>query len=340
MTYIQKSLLNNNRVVEKNENEIVRDISHLIGFTEELEAQIGGQNRFTELQDVDVTYTGNAGKIVAVNGDEDGVELITVSSVNLYNADGTLTGVGDRTVTFDGKTLIFSGSKTNLIPASAASGDITFGVRDFDDTTYNFYVSGNGSVLGVGGFCDLNYDTGVQVNFLRTNTWNDAASTVNLVTWNFGGDGFFKIYKPTNVLSPSASALDTAFAVRNNTDTANLVQIKGNGDAVFNAPNGVEMSRMRANFWNTRNDAIALMTYDLEGLGEMNHYRRSIFQRETEIRLQTATTANFRIKNFNNTLVCFNVTENGKVSMPLIPTSAAGLSAGDVWNQNGHLRIV
>jgi hypothetical protein len=82
------------------------------------------------------------------------------------------------------------------------------------------------------------------------------------------------------------------------------------------------------------------MTYDLEGLGEMNHNRRSIFQRETEVRLQTATTANFRIKNFNNTLVCFNVTENGKVSMPLIPTSAAGLSAGDVWNHNGTLKIV
>jgi hypothetical protein len=291
---------------------------------------------FTDLQDVPTDYTGDGGKYVMVALTEDGLEFTTISFDNVAN--GTLTG--NRVVTFNDNTLTFLGSKTNLIPASAAAGDITFGVRDFDDTTYNFYVSGNGSVLGVGGFCDLNYDTGVQVNFLRTNTWNDAASTVNLVTWNFGGDGFFKIYKPTNVLSPSASALDTAFAVRNNTDTGNLVQIKGNGDAVFNAPNGVEMSYVRANFWNTRNDAIALMTYDLEGLGEMNHNRRSIFQRETEVRLQTATTANFRIKNFNNTLVCFNVTENGKVSMPLIPTSAAGLSAGDVWNHNGTLKIV
>jgi hypothetical protein len=160
---------------------------------------------------------------------------IPVVNTNIYNSDGTL--ATNRIVTFNGNTLTFLGSKTKIVPSSNLAGDITFGVRDFADTTYNFYVSGNGSVLGTGGFCDLSYSTGVQVNYLRTNTWNDAASTVNLVTWDFGGDGFFKIYKPTKVLSPSASILDTAFAVRNNTDTNSHFQVLGNGSVYSQGKN-------------------------------------------------------------------------------------------------------
>ena len=153
-----------------------------------------------------------------------------------------------------------------------------------------------------------------------------------------GGGFSLTLNALTRIVSTNASSSVDAFLIRSFGDGSNLVQVKGNGEAVFNP--SVETTYLRTNFWNSKNNALNFMTYDLEGLGEMNHNRRSIFQRETEVRLQTATTANFRIKNFNNTLVCFNVTENGKVSMPLIPTSAEGLSAGDVWNQNGHLRIV
>lgn len=72
--YVQKSKYSK----DTNKNNLVLDVQHLVEFTEELESMIGGQNQFAELEDVNVTYAGNAGKVIAINGAENGVEAIDV----------------------------------------------------------------------------------------------------------------------------------------------------------------------------------------------------------------------------------------------------------------------
>ena len=173
---------------------------------------------------------------------------------------------------------------------------------------------------------ELSNDSGFVTKNLYTA--DDTLTSNRTVT----GGGFTLTFDAkTTVKAYSNLSTDTVFNVRNFADSGDLVQIKGNGDAVFNAPNGVEMSYMRANTWNTRNDAIALMTYDQESLGELYAHRRTTFGKEMEIRLQTATTANFRIKNIDNTLIAFNITEVGKVSIPLAQVGNAGLVSGDCY---------
>ena len=58
---------------------------HMAGHTATINATgSGGQgaNEFANLEDVDVTYTGNAGKMLVVNNDEDGIVLANTPSMN------------------------------------------------------------------------------------------------------------------------------------------------------------------------------------------------------------------------------------------------------------------
>jgi hypothetical protein len=45
------------------------------------------------------------------------------------------------------------------------------------------------------------------------------------------------------------------------------------------------------------------------------------------------------VQNGGSAGIKFAVTESGKVKMPALPTSSAGLSAGDLWNDSGTLKI-
>lgn len=181
----------------------------------------------------------------------------------------------------------------------------------------------------------------IPIPVVNTNIYNaDGTLTANRVVT---GGGFTLTFDAkTTVKAYSNLSTDTAFNVRNFSDSGDLVQIKGNGDAFFNAPNGVEMTYMRANTWNTRNDALALMTYDQESLGELYTHRRTTFGREMEIRLQTATTANFKVKNFDNTKTIFNITELGSVktvspSASILDTAFAVRNNTDT---NNHFQVL
>ncbi len=52
------------------------------------------------------------------------------------------------------------------------------------------------------------------------------------------------------------------------------------------------------------------------------------------------TTNSFSVLNLAASQVYFNVRSDGRISMPLLPTSAAGLSSGDLWNNSGVVNIV
>jgi hypothetical protein len=75
-----------------------------------IEATGSGATDFTDLGDVPASYTGQAGKVAAVNGAEDGLEFILATSVTA-SADGTLDTqfFGDGS---DGNVTISSGTTT------------------------------------------------------------------------------------------------------------------------------------------------------------------------------------------------------------------------------------
>lgn len=91
--------------------------------------------------DTPATYVGQAGKTLQVNVTEDGLEFVTASGVNIYNANGTLTG--NRTVTNSGFTLSFNGT-TQVISPSASSLDKSLRIRNFGNTSDFLYLDGAG----------------------------------------------------------------------------------------------------------------------------------------------------------------------------------------------------
>jgi hypothetical protein len=53
-----------------------------------------------------------------------------------------------------------------------------------------------------------------------------------------------------------------------------------------------------------------------------------------------ATTGNFELVDWNSTLVRFSVTPAGRVNMSALPTSATGLSSGDLWIDTSAGRVI
>lgn len=132
---------------------------------------------FLDLTDTPASYSGAANQYVRVNATATGLEffaldlsiyaetadlgavafsndyndldnLPVVSSTNIYNADDALTG--NRTVTMGSYTLTFSGNTVKTISPSASALDTAFGVRNNTDTSYHFYVRGDGRVIASG----------------------------------------------------------------------------------------------------------------------------------------------------------------------------------------------
>lgn len=191
-----------------------------------------------------------------------------VSGVNIYNANGTLTG--NRTVTHSSYTLSFNGT-TRVISPSALVADTAFVVRDNTDSANLMRISGKGTI-GLGGYdavagsvinlladASLGFGAGVDVvstlgaTAIRGNAYGSGQGvwglsntgtgvygqsnnigvygiSTGIAVYGLSSGGFAGRFDgTTKTVSPSASVLDTAFVVRNNTDTADMIKVKGNG---------------------------------------------------------------------------------------------------------------
>jgi hypothetical protein len=160
---------------------------------------------------------------------------------NLYNANGTLPE--DRTVTGGGNDLSFVNLNKVSFSTSLSTSEIYI-----DETQVYLWAKGNVNGTYTGIYTDTK---GVQCNEdsvmpenNRLTLYADSGGVfvkhgvgissipasfddrINIFSENvvdlFGNNG-------VRVISPSASAIDTAFAVRNNVDNANLFRIKANG---------------------------------------------------------------------------------------------------------------
>jgi hypothetical protein len=147
---------------------------------------------------------------------------------NLYNANGTLPE--DRTVTGGGFSLTFTGvDQYTSIAEAHTFKNITGGNNLIKLTTPAIFGS-NGIQFGRNGIdnnCGQIYSNDVSVS-MQYNSGNVIAS-IFANGFKVGGNGAVAPISRFDVISPSASALDTAFTVRNNVDNANLFRIKANG---------------------------------------------------------------------------------------------------------------
>jgi len=185
----------------------------------------GSNLQSTDLIEVSVSAGGGAYNTRYITGAQ---ITAAVSAVNIYNSNGTLTG--SRTVTGGGFSLTFTGvDQYTSIAEAHTFKNITGGNNLFKITTPSTFGS---NVIQFGrnnidNNCGQIYSNDVSIS-MQYNSGNVIASMF-ANGFKVGGNGAVSPTSRLNVISPSASALDTAFSIRNNTDTLDLFGVKANG---------------------------------------------------------------------------------------------------------------
>lgn len=223
-----------------------------------------------------------ADELAAINGSNSPSALNVFATINdlptdthLGNTNLTLTG--NRTITGGGYTLTFDNLDTFSVKSKYSSST---------SLLFNFLDSTNASraSLSAYGILQINPEAHglTGINFRQSDSIRNGIQAVDetqillqgvsyLNLTAFNGDLTIKtenagdvIFKSNNVLrakisnagtfstiSPSASSLDTAFAVRNNTDTYNVLQVLGNSEFILrndlNTSNTFRVSRRLGN---------------------------------------------------------------------------------------------
>lgn len=184
------------------------------------------------------------------------------------------------------------------------------------------------------------YITGTQVgaissNFATADLTFTANRTHDISTYTLTFDG------TTRVVSPGATSGDTAFSVRNNTDTADLVKVTGDGAANFYGDIYARNEKIHAqdlySLYFGFNAISIISAIDYKSRGEIGvAYTNHRF--DTTSLLTTAGAKVVHFANFGN--IHMDIDKDGNVGMYNLPTSSAGLSAGQLWNNSGVINIV
>lgn len=226
----------------------------------------------------------NLGATAFSNDYNDLDNLPVISSTNLYNADDALTG--NRTVTGDGHSLTFDNVDTITTKSKYSSS--TSLIFDYKDSGNNSRCSL--SAYGImqmtpeaNGLTGINFRTGDSLrNGIQAADGSQflvqGINALNLYAYNgdltmrtqYGGDIVVKTNDVERMrisnsgsiktISPSASALDTAFGVRNNTDTDWLGRFIGSGVFEINQ-SATRMLRFTTNDYTLGVDGNGFMTY-------------------------------------------------------------------------------
>lgn len=193
---------------------------------------------------------------------------------------------------------------------------------------------------GLGGYVSKRV-TGSEVfagvstsNFASANLTFTANRTHNINTYDltFDNVGTFKVDGQVKTISPSASSLDTAFSVRNNTDVSDLFKIEGGGRArfygdIYSMSENIYCQNLNSLYFNfTGISIISGLTYSSRGeIG--GAYTSHDFK--TESLITTAGSYMMKVRNFNT--LHFAVDKDGQIEMPNVQVGNAGLSAGDIY---------
>jgi len=150
-------------------------------------------------------------------------------------------------------------------------------------------------------------------------------------------------------VSPSSSVLDTAFTIRNNTDTADLAVIRGNGRAEFYGDiyarnEKIFLQDLYSIYFNHNALSIASgLTYNSRGEIGVNYVSHNF---KTDSLITTAGSRLFAVNNY--TTLHWQINKDGVINAPTMPTYAdnaaalvGGLVVGDEYKTaTGERRIV
>lgn len=183
-----------------------------------------------------------------------------------------------------------------------------------------------------GGLYQTRYVTGseiqgsvISLNFANTNLTFTGNRTHDL-------DGYtLKLLGTVSTISPSSSSLDTAFGVRNFTDTADLFRVNGAGgvraDGGFTSTGINYLETIRSPFFvNSGITIISNLTYVSRGeIGVV--YTSHQFDTDS-----TLTTSGTKIAHFaNGGSIKWSIDKNGTVAMPGSQVGNSGLASGDTY---------
>lgn len=210
----------------------------------------------------------------------------------------------------------------------------------------------------------------VKGQYIGANIYKNDGTLTGNRTVTMSGNSLTFSGGTVKTISPSASALDVAFGVRNNTDTSNLFVVNGAGRIGINgsplafsrlyitAPNGeyagffesTDETAMYASASSGRAiyaisttgkgiEAISTGSYGGQFKSRDNY---AVWSQSTGVGSQLSILSNGQcdFKNYADTLTVLQLLNDGKIGMPNIPTSASGLSTGQIWNNGGVLNIV
>lgn len=201
--------------------------------------------------------------------------------------------------------LVVRGDGTNpLIRLENSAGALRFGVDDAGAATGLASLTASGNITSGSG------------NIVSQLAIFSGSGSAAAITWNTGANGRL-------LINTSGISFDYSGATK--TDTSGTVSLVSTS-ATYGAASGT------AAFRNLN------LAYTVNNTGAVTGSVTGIYLNATETNLNGAThnLMNLQVGGVSR----FRIRGNGQVNMANLPTSSAGLSAGDLWNNGGVLNIV
>jgi hypothetical protein len=316
------------------------------------------------VQQDDAFFWDNTTKRLGVGGGTSSASSTPQNSLQVYSANATFAlRIGQNTSNIGGIGPSWSTNWTGI--AFFHTNTITGGNSGVGAAGYaNIKVYRVQNTGGLEGEMEFNLGLGAV-----------STPVMRLVKEGFVAIGSTTAGAKLDVRAQGGLSSDLAFRVRNSTNTDNLLVVKGDG--VLEVSGTVSTTRFRmtasaSNGYLLQSDASGNATWAALGVGvtpttgtngrlffrdggvlsndtslfwDNTNKRLSIGQGSTpearlDVRGVLSTDLAFRVRNSTNTANLLVVKGDGVLNAASLPTSAIGLTAGDIWNNLGVLNIV
>ena len=271
-----------------------------------------------------------------------GLILSLFSEANtLYTSNGTLTGdrtidQGSHTLTFEGNNTSFVSSNSdissNILEVQNSSNNKILEVREGSNITINSHGSAGSSTLSIYDNSNariFNFSENGRVNF--SNLPTNAAGLSSGDLWDDGG-----IVRIGNTVLPDDDSLYTTDSTIGSNRVATLTDnLTFQGGNIFTTINSSSTDESDIESYPLTLRNTELRANNLVGMLFQDNSTDD--QARIYTKFGTKNSINFDVKDgtFQNLLKL----EGGNVNMSNLPTTSTGLGAGDLWSDNGDVRI-
>ena len=291
---------------------------------------------------------------MAVNINLTNVQETLVSGTNIKTINGSsLLGTGDVTIGSSitiGTTPITSGTDNRVLfqAGGKVSQDSGF---NFNSTNKTLWNNGKGGVITNNSFGEnalgtnttgssntaFGYNAGKLITTGSRNTFVGFGAGGGILASNFTGNDNTLIGAGTGLYL--SSGIQNTF-IGNNTGTSittgSYNTIIGMNGTSF--PSGFTQNIVISDGSN----AVGLWKNSSHFIGFGYNPASDTLGAKVDIKAQGALSTDLalRVRNSANTANLFVIKGNGVINIGSIPTSSAGLSTGDIWNDSGTLKVV